>query len=49
MAIMLRFVDFHGTIQERFFDVVGVHDTIALTLKENITLVLINMIFKLKI
>ncbi|XVF66763.1 hypothetical protein PTKIN_Ptkin10aG0064200 [Pterospermum kingtungense] len=40
MAIILRFVDCHGIIRERFFHVVSVHDTTALTLKENITSIL---------
>ncbi|XVF82659.1 hypothetical protein PTKIN_Ptkin16aG0066300 [Pterospermum kingtungense] len=40
MAIILRFVDCHGIIRERFFDVVGVRDTTTLTLKENITSIL---------
>ncbi|XVF76083.1 hypothetical protein PTKIN_Ptkin13bG0237700 [Pterospermum kingtungense] len=40
MTIILRFVDYHGIIRESFFDVVGVHDTTALTLKENKTSIL---------
>ncbi|XVF87322.1 hypothetical protein PTKIN_Ptkin18bG0111000 [Pterospermum kingtungense] len=35
-----RFVDCHGIIREHFFDVIGVHDTTTLTLKENITSIL---------
>ena len=34
MAVILRFVDCNGIIRERFFEVVGVDDTIALTLKK---------------
>ena len=34
MAIVLRFVDKDGDLQERFFYVVGVKDTTAKTLKE---------------
>ncbi|XP_062170423.1 uncharacterized protein LOC133876156 [Alnus glutinosa] len=40
MAIILRFVDKDGFIRERFFHVVHVNDTIALTLKKNICAVL---------
>ncbi|KAM6582276.1 hypothetical protein CsatB_009281 [Cannabis sativa] len=40
MAIILRFVDDDGFIQERFFDLVHVRDTTALTLKNEITRVL---------
>ncbi|XP_059456615.1 uncharacterized protein LOC132186648 [Corylus avellana] len=36
MAIVLRFVDKDGFIQERFFDIVHVKDTSALTLKNGI-------------
>lgn len=36
MAIVLRFVDKYGFIQERFFDLVHVKDTLALTLKNKI-------------
>ncbi|XP_074377292.1 uncharacterized protein LOC141718811 [Apium graveolens] len=36
MAIVLRFVDVHGTIRERFFDIVNVADTTSLTLKKEI-------------
>ncbi|XP_071923091.1 uncharacterized protein [Coffea arabica] len=34
MAIVLRFVDKQGYIRERFFDIVHVHETNSLTLKE---------------
>ncbi|XP_059434146.1 uncharacterized protein LOC132167252 [Corylus avellana] len=40
MAIVLRFVDKDGFIQERFFDLVHVKDTSALTLKNEISDVL---------
>ena len=40
MAITLRFVDKNGFIKERFFHVVHVRDTIALTLKKEICAVL---------
>jgi hypothetical protein len=40
MAIVLRFVDKDGFIQERFFDIVHVKDTSALTLKNEISDVL---------
>jgi hypothetical protein len=40
MAIVLRFVDKYGFIQERFFDLVHVKDTSALTLKNGISDVL---------
>ncbi|KAG6698515.1 hypothetical protein I3842_08G023800 [Carya illinoinensis] len=40
MAIILRFVDVDGFIQERFFDLVHVKDTSALTLKNEISAVL---------
>ncbi|KAG6718441.1 hypothetical protein I3842_04G149900 [Carya illinoinensis] len=40
MAIILRFVDVDGFIQERFFDLVYVKDTSALTLKNEISAVL---------
>ena len=36
MALVLRFVDKVGLIQERFFDVAHVKDTTSLTLKEAI-------------
>ncbi|XP_074326913.1 uncharacterized protein LOC141664857 [Apium graveolens] len=36
MAIVLRFVDVHDFIRERFFDIVNVADTISLTLKKEI-------------
>jgi hypothetical protein len=36
MAIILRFVDKDGFIRERFFDIVHVKDTYALTLKNEI-------------
>ncbi|KAG7943691.1 hypothetical protein I3843_15G055900, partial [Carya illinoinensis] len=39
MAIILRFVDVDGFIQERFFDLVHVKDTSALTLKNEISAV----------
>ena len=40
MAIILRFVDKEGFIRERFFHVVHVRDTTALTLKNEICAVL---------
>ena len=40
MAIILRFVDRDGFIRERFFQVVGVDETSALTLKNAISKVL---------
>ena len=40
MAIILRFVDKNSFIKERFFHVVRVRDTIALTLKKEICVVL---------
>ncbi|XP_038681328.1 zinc finger MYM-type protein 1-like [Tripterygium wilfordii] len=40
MAIILRFVDIHGYLQERFFEIVHVEDTCALTLKNQISQVL---------
>ncbi|XP_062009151.1 uncharacterized protein LOC133725784 [Rosa rugosa] len=40
MAIILRFVDSHGFVRERFFHVVSVSDTCAATLKSNIDNVL---------
>jgi hypothetical protein len=40
MAIVLRFVDKDGFIQKRFFDIVQVKDTSALTLKDKISDVL---------
>ncbi|CAL8118405.1 unnamed protein product [Prunus armeniaca] len=42
MAIILRFVDCDGFIRERFFDIVSVVDTNALTLKQEICKVLDN-------
>ena len=36
MAIVLRFVDGEGYVRERFFDIVEVVDTKALTLKSEI-------------
>ncbi|PIA50910.1 hypothetical protein AQUCO_01100017v1 [Aquilegia coerulea] len=40
MAIVLRFVDIGGFVRERFFGIVGVRDTKALTLKNEISDVL---------
>ncbi|XP_057729971.1 uncharacterized protein LOC130945257 [Arachis stenosperma] len=40
MAVVLRFVDKHGCIQERFFDLIHVFDTCFLTLKTEISSVL---------
>ena len=37
LAIVLRFIDKDGFIQERFFDLVHVKDTLALTLKNEIS------------
>ncbi|QHN78286.1 Zinc finger MYM-type protein [Arachis hypogaea] len=36
MALILRFVDIHGFIQERFLDLVHVKDTTSLTLKQEL-------------
>ncbi|XP_074328059.1 uncharacterized protein LOC141665970 [Apium graveolens] len=41
MAIVLRFVDVYGIIRERFFDIVNVADTTSLTLKKEISNILI--------
>ncbi|XP_024642350.2 uncharacterized protein [Medicago truncatula] len=40
MAVILRFVDGDGLVQERFFDVVHVNDTSAMTLKNELVSVL---------
>ncbi|XP_025664374.1 uncharacterized protein [Arachis hypogaea] len=40
MAVVLRFVDKHGCVQERFFDLIHVSDTCSLTLKTEISSVL---------
>ncbi|KAF8380522.1 hypothetical protein HHK36_028009 [Tetracentron sinense] len=40
MALVLRFVDKDGFLRERFFDIVHVSDTMALTLKKSICAVL---------
>ncbi|XP_074374477.1 uncharacterized protein LOC141714877 [Apium graveolens] len=40
MVIMLRFVDVHGIIRERFFNIVNVADITSLTLKKEISDVL---------
>ncbi|XP_057515035.1 uncharacterized protein LOC130796692 [Actinidia eriantha] len=40
MAIVLRFVDVHGFLKERFFEIVHVTDTTAFTLKKEISDVL---------
>ncbi|XP_025625988.1 uncharacterized protein [Arachis hypogaea] len=40
MAVILRFVDKHGCVQERFFDLIHVSDTCSLTLKTEISSVL---------
>ena len=40
MAIVLRFVDVHGVIRERYFDIVNVADTTSSTLKKEISDVL---------
>ncbi|XP_063938086.1 uncharacterized protein LOC135147947 [Daucus carota subsp. sativus] len=40
MAIVLRFVDVHGVIRERFFDIVNVSDTTSATLKKEVSDVL---------
>ncbi|XP_074351956.1 uncharacterized protein LOC141691112 [Apium graveolens] len=40
MAIVIRFVDVHGIIRERFFDIVNVANTTSLTLKKEISNVL---------
>ncbi|KAH9686649.1 TTF-type domain-containing protein [Citrus sinensis] len=41
MAIILRYVDCHGFIRERFFEIVNVDETKALTLKNEICNVLV--------
>jgi hypothetical protein len=48
MAIVLRFVDTNGVLQERFFDLVHVKNTKALTLKAEICNVLSNHGFDLQ-
>ncbi|XP_015948563.1 uncharacterized protein LOC107473499 [Arachis duranensis] len=40
MYVVLRFVDKHGCVQERFFDLIHVSDTCSLTLKTEISSVL---------
>ncbi|KAL1318584.1 hypothetical protein AAHE18_15G215900 [Arachis hypogaea] len=40
MSVILRFVDKHGCVQERFFDLIHVSDTCSLTLKTEISSVL---------
>ncbi|XP_025670089.1 uncharacterized protein [Arachis hypogaea] len=40
MAVILRFVDKHGCVQERFFDLIHVSNTCSLTLKTEISSVL---------
>ncbi|XP_057760849.1 uncharacterized protein LOC130981262 [Arachis stenosperma] len=40
MSVVLRFVDKHGCVQERFFDLIHVSDTYSLTLKTEISSVL---------
>jgi hypothetical protein len=40
MAIVLRFVDKDGFIQERFFDIIQFKDTLASTLRDKISDVL---------
>ncbi|KAI3993261.1 hypothetical protein MKX01_010004 [Papaver californicum] len=40
MVIVLRYVDVHGYLQERFFDIQHVDDTCALTLQKGITKIL---------
>ncbi|XP_039144034.1 zinc finger MYM-type protein 1-like [Dioscorea cayenensis subsp. rotundata] len=40
MALVIRFVDKHGFVKERFLDIVHVKDTTALTLKQEICSVL---------
>ncbi|XP_021806238.1 zinc finger MYM-type protein 1-like [Prunus avium] len=42
MAIVLRFVDKDGFVRERFFEIVRVEDTSSLTLKKEISRVLMN-------
>lgn len=49
MAIILRYVDGDGFVRERFFEVVSVKDTNALTLKKEICTVLTNTICWLQI
>jgi len=36
MALVVRFVDQEGFIQERFLDIVHVHDTTSATLKQEL-------------
>ena len=40
MALVFRFVDTNGFIQERFFDLVHVRDTTSLTLKKELYAIL---------
>nr|XP_025653256.1 zinc finger MYM-type protein 1-like [Arachis hypogaea] len=40
MSVVLRFIDKHGCVQERFFDLIHVSDTCSLTLKTEISSVL---------
>ncbi|XP_020967615.1 zinc finger MYM-type protein 1-like [Arachis ipaensis] len=40
MSVVLRFVDKHGCVQERFFDPIHISDTCSLTLKTEISSVL---------
>jgi len=40
MALVFRFVDINGVLQERFFDLIHVKNTKALTLKEELCIVL---------
>ncbi|KAL5744335.1 hypothetical protein ACOSQ2_027451 [Xanthoceras sorbifolium] len=44
MAIILRYVDVNGFVRERFFEIVGVGDTNASTLKREICIVKVMMV-----
>lgn len=48
MALVLRFVDEDGVVQERFFDLIHVKDTKALTLKKELSHVLSNHGFEVQ-
>ena len=53
MALIFRFVDQDGVLQERFFDLIHVKDTKALTLKKEVlmycpTMVLMSRTFEAK-
>jgi len=45
MAIILRFVDKNGCVQERFFERVHVDDTMTITLKKKFVMFFLGMVF----